>query len=85
MQVSKIKVSFYQLFLAGFKFVKNIGSLNSILALELIHFKCQCQFEMSFCCHQIDQKTNEIFERISALASKMRLNQKKIMALYTPN
>ena len=31
---------------------------------------------MSFWCHQIDQKTNEIFVRISALATKKRSNQK---------
>ena len=30
----------------------------------------------------LDQNTNEIFLRISALASKKRLNQKKIKALY---
>ena len=33
---------------------------------------------MSFWYLQIDQKTNEIFVRISALASKKRLNQKKV-------
>ena len=31
-------------------------------------------FEMFFWCHQIDQKTNKIFVRISALASKKRSN-----------
>ena len=31
---------------------------------------------MSFWCLQISQKTNEIFSRISALASKKRWNQK---------
>ena len=41
-------------------------------------------FEMSFWCLQIDQKTNKNFVRISALASKKRSNQ-KIMALYTTN
>ena len=30
---------------------------------------------MSFWCHRFDQKINEIFLRISALASKKRLNQ----------
>jgi hypothetical protein len=29
-------------------------------------------FKMSFCCLQIDQKTNEIFLRISSLASKKK-------------
>ena len=33
-------------------------------------------FEMSFWCHQSDQKPNEIFERIFALATKKRSNQK---------
>jgi hypothetical protein len=32
---------------------------------------------MSFWCLQIGQKTNETFLRISALASKKRLNKKK--------
>ena len=36
---------------------------------------------MSFWCHRFDQKTNKIFLRISALASKKRLN-KKMKALY---
>ena len=31
---------------------------------------------MSFWCHHLDQNTNEIFSKISALASKKRLNQK---------
>ena len=31
---------------------------------------------MSFWCLQIDQKNNEIFVRISALASKKRLNKR---------
>jgi hypothetical protein len=31
---------------------------------------------MSFWCHQIDQKTNEIFVRISEIASKESSNQK---------
>ena len=33
-------------------------------------------FKMSFWCHRLDQKTEEIFSRISALASKKRSNQK---------
>jgi hypothetical protein len=33
---------------------------------------------MSFWCLQISQKINEIFSRISALASKKRSNQKNI-------
>ena len=33
---------------------------------------------MSFWCHHLDQNTNEIFSWISALASKMRWNQKVI-------
>ena len=37
---------------------------------------------MSFWCLQIDQKSNEIFVRISALASKKRLDQKKYSLLY---
>ena len=40
-----------------------------------------CNFKMSFGCHCLDQKTNEIFSRISALASKKCLNQK----LYNTN
>ena len=32
---------------------------------------------MSFWCHQIDQKTNEIFVKISALASKKEVKSKK--------
>ena len=35
---------------------------------------------MSFWCLQIYQKSNEIFLRISALASKKRLNQKKSLS-----
>ena len=38
--------------------------------------KGQLISKMSFWCLQIDQKTNEIFIRISALASEKRLNQK---------
>ena len=34
---------------------------------------------MSFWCLQISQKTNDFFSRISALASKKRSNQKKIV------
>jgi hypothetical protein len=41
-------------------------------------------FEMSFWCLQIDQKINEIFVKISVLASKKKSNQ-KIRALYTTN
>ena len=37
---------------------------------------------MSFWCHCFDQNTNEFILRISALASKKRLNQKQIKALY---
>jgi hypothetical protein len=40
------------------------------------HFKRSVNFEMSFWCHQIDQKTNGIFVRISALVSKKKSNQK---------
>ena len=36
------------------------------------HFKRSVNFEMSFWCHQIDQKINEIFVRISALALKIK-------------
>ena len=32
---------------------------------------------MSFWCHRLDQNTNKIFSKISALASKKMLNQKK--------
>ena len=39
---------------------------------------------MSFWCHHLDQNINEIFSRISALASKKRSNQ-KIRAFYTTN
>ena len=39
---------------------------------------------MSFGCHRFDQKTNEIFLRIPALASKKGSNQ-KIKALYYTN
>ena len=31
---------------------------------------------MSFWCHRLDKNTNEIFSKISALASKKRSNQK---------
>ena len=40
---------------------------------------------MSFWCLQISQKNNEIFSRISALASKRCRIKKKIGELYTPN
>ena len=33
-------------------------------------------FKMFFWCHRLDQNTNENFSRISALASKKKLNQK---------
>ena len=42
---------------------------------------------MFYWCHQIDQKPNEIFVRISALASKERSNQKSNalkFLLYVP-
>ena len=39
-------------------------------------------FKMSFWCLQIFQKTNEIFPRISAIASKKRSNQKNKGTLY---
>ena len=42
-----------------------------------------CNFKMLFWCHRLDQNTNEIFCRISALASKKRSNQKR--ALYATN
>ena len=38
--------------------------------------KRSVDFKMSFGCHRFDQKANEFFLRISALASKKRLNQK---------
>ena len=47
--------------------------------------KGQVNFEMSSWCLQIDQKNNEIFARISALASNEKSNQKKLRALYTTN
>ena len=37
---------------------------------------------MSFWCHNFFQKTNEFFSRISALAYKMRSNQKNKGTLY---
>ena len=40
------------------------------------HFRRSVNFEMPFWCLQISQKTNEIFSRISALASKKKSNQK---------
>ena len=39
-------------------------------------------FKMSFWCQNFFQKTNEIFSRISALASKKRSNQKNKGTLY---
>ena len=39
-------------------------------------------FKMSFRCHCFDQKDNEISLRISALASKKRLNQKMYYIKY---
>ena len=53
--------------------------------LKLKSFKRSVNFEMSFWCLQIDQKTNEIFVRIFALAYKKRSNENKIRALYTTN
>ena len=38
--------------------------------------------KMSFGCQRLDQNTNEIFSRISALASKKRLNQKLYYTNY---
>jgi hypothetical protein len=38
--------------------------------------KRSVDFKMSFWCHRLDQNTNLIFSRISALASKKRSNQK---------
>ena len=37
---------------------------------------------MSFWCHRLDKKNNEIFSRISALASKKGLNQKLYYTNY---
>ena len=44
----------------------------------VMHLKRSVNFKMSFWCLQIFQKTNEIFSRISALASKKRSNQKNL-------
>ena len=40
------------------------------------NYKRSVNFKMSFWCHRFDQKTNNFFLRISALASKKRSNQK---------
>ena len=55
---------------SGWKFVSITVATGGFL------HKGQVNFEMSFWCLQIDQKNNEIFARISALASKKRSNQK---------
>ena len=39
-------------------------------------------FKMSFWCLHIDHKANEFFVKISALASKKRLNQNKFKTFY---
>ena len=41
-----------------------------------------CNFKMSFGCHCLDQKTNKIFLRISATASKNRSDKKNKGTLY---
>jgi hypothetical protein len=45
-------------------------------------YEWSVNFKMSFFCLQIDQKNNENFVRISALASKKRSNQKKPLIKY---
>ena len=54
-----------------------ITILNLLLKGQLIS---KCSFGT---CHQIDQKTNEIFVRISALASKGEI--KKLSEIHTSN
>ena len=54
-----------------------ILKLKNIFELTSDAMKSSVNFEMSFWCLHIDQEANEIFERISALASEKRLNQKK--------
>ena len=39
-------------------------------------------FKISFWCHRLDKNTNEIFSKISALASKKRLNKKLYYTNY---
>ena len=51
----------------------NQKTVDSLLATQ---FKGQLIYKMSFWCHRFDQNTNQIFLRISALASKERSNQK---------
>ena len=37
------------------------------------------KIEFTFWCHRLDQKTNEMFIRVSALASKKSSNQKTLL------
>ena len=52
------------------------------LLTECTKFKGQLITKCFFVCHRLDQNTNEIFSRISALASKNRLNQKLYYTEY---
>ena len=49
---------------------------NDFTKKVFIHFQRSVNFEMSFWGLQISQKTNEIYLRISALASTKKSNQK---------
>jgi hypothetical protein len=54
----------------------NFSGTGGISLIKVSYFK------MSFWCDCFDQKTNKIFLRISALASKKRLNQKLYYTKY---
>ena len=51
---------------------------------SILVFQKSVKFKMVFWSHRLDQNTNELFSRISALASKKMSNQ-KIKALHYAN
>ena len=64
--------------------VKNLPKLQTDSSKKLLTRRLRSvNFKMSFWCHLLDQNTNEIFSRISALPSKKMLNQKNKGTLYT--
>ena len=68
-----------------FLFLVKTTHFDKNCVLEIVFWWRSVNFKTSFWCHRLDQNTNAIFLRISALATKKRLNKKKIKTLYTAN
>ena len=72
-------ISIYQFLKTNKMHILNLYFRRSVNLLVLIQYERSVNFKMSFWCHQ---KTNEIFLRIYALASKKRPNKKNKGILY---